>query len=133
MDRFRASLSARSEEKFRRFLAGLDPTLKAKCLEMGATDLEEALHVAERCENARMTLQRDYIRLGCPPGRLGVEALARTGEPDVRTSPGDVRTSPDDVRTSPGDAACTCCHDSRMLTTAIRETAGSWCRGPNTS
>ncbi|CAL8269941.1 unnamed protein product [Arctogadus glacialis] len=48
------------EEKFRRFLAGLDPALKTKCLEMGATDLEEALHVAERCENARMTLQRDY-------------------------------------------------------------------------
>ncbi|CAL8396367.1 unnamed protein product [Gadus morhua 'NCC'] len=112
----------------------------AKCLEMGATDLEEALHVAERCENARMTLQRDCIHLGCPPGRLGVEALARTGVPDVRTSPGDVRTSPGDVRTSPGDvrtspgdAACTSCHDSRMLTTAIRETAGSWCRGPNAS
>ncbi|CAL8372681.1 unnamed protein product [Gadus morhua 'NCC'] len=126
----------------------------AKCLEMGATDLEEALHVAERCENARMTLQRDCIRLGCPPGRLGVEALARTGVPDVRTSPGDVRTSPGDVRTSPGDvrtspgdvrtspgdvrtnpgdAACTSCHDSRMLTTAIRETAGRWCRGPNAS
>ena len=52
---------AQREEKFRRFLAGLDPALKAKCLEMGATDLEEALHVVERCENARMTLQRDYV------------------------------------------------------------------------
>ncbi|XP_035995289.1 tetratricopeptide repeat protein 21B-like isoform X2 [Fundulus heteroclitus] len=51
---------AQREEKFRRFLAGLDPALKAKCLEMGATDLEEALHVAERCENARAALQRDY-------------------------------------------------------------------------
>ncbi|CAL8287626.1 unnamed protein product [Arctogadus glacialis] len=180
---------------------------------MGATDLEEALHVAERCENARMTLQRDYVstaaaaayggggpsvqsvsvsdglqravekltedmhtmrvgmkelceenrrlragdadtrgrRFRSPSGggcnctcgewgcqlrgsrRLGVEALARTGVPDVRTSPGDVRTSPGDVRTSPGDAVCTSCHDSRMLTTAIRETAGSWCRGPNAS
>lgn len=52
---------AQREEKFRRFLAGLDPALKAKCLEMGATDLEEALHVAERCENARAALQRDYV------------------------------------------------------------------------
>lgn len=52
---------AQREEKFRRFLAGLDPALKAKCLELGATDLEEALHVAERCENARVALQRDYV------------------------------------------------------------------------
>ena len=52
---------AQREEKFRRFLAGLDPALKAKCLEMGATDLEEALHVAERCENARVALQNDYV------------------------------------------------------------------------
>lgn len=52
---------ARREEKFRRFLAGLDPALKAKCLEQGATDLEEALTIAERCENARDALQRDCV------------------------------------------------------------------------
>ncbi|CAL8313425.1 unnamed protein product [Boreogadus saida] len=65
-----AALESEREEKFRRFLAGLDPALKAKCLEMGATDLEEAY-----------TWRRAI----------------------------------------------------RMLTTAIRETAGSWCRGPNAS
>ena len=52
---------AKREEKFRRFLAGLDPMLKAKCLELGATDLEEALTIAERCENAREALQRDCV------------------------------------------------------------------------
>ncbi|CAL1591898.1 unnamed protein product [Knipowitschia caucasica] len=52
---------ARREEKFRRFLAGLDPALKSKCLEQGATDLEEALTIAERCENAREALQRDCV------------------------------------------------------------------------
>uniref|UniRef100_A0AAV2LHR9 Uncharacterized protein n=1 Tax=Knipowitschia caucasica TaxID=637954 RepID=A0AAV2LHR9_KNICA len=91
MDRFRATLSARPRgageslevyaadvsrlvaeafpdygvvarrEKFRRFLAGLDPALKSKCLEQGATDLEEALTIAERCENAREALQRDCV------------------------------------------------------------------------
>ncbi|KAM3623996.1 uncharacterized protein V6R79_017818 [Siganus canaliculatus] len=52
---------ATREEKFRRFLAGLDPALRAKCLEQGATDMEEALIVAERCENAREALQRDSV------------------------------------------------------------------------
>lgn len=52
---------ARREEKFRRFLAGMDPALRAKCLEQGATDLEEALTIAERCENAREALQRDCV------------------------------------------------------------------------
>lgn len=91
MDRFRASLSARvrapreslevfaadisqlvaeafpeygdvaQTEKFWCFLAGLDLALKAKCLEQGATDLEEALTIAERCENARVAVQRDYM------------------------------------------------------------------------
>lgn len=51
---------AQREEKYRCFLAGLDPPLKAKCLEQGAIDLEEALQVAERCENVRVALQRDY-------------------------------------------------------------------------
>ncbi len=52
---------AQREEKFRRFLAGLDPTLQAKCHEQGATDLEEALVIADRCEMARETLKMDYV------------------------------------------------------------------------
>uniref|UniRef100_A0AAV2LUH3 Retrotransposon gag domain-containing protein n=1 Tax=Knipowitschia caucasica TaxID=637954 RepID=A0AAV2LUH3_KNICA len=44
---------ARKEEKFRRFLASLDPALKSKCLEQGATDLEEAPKDAK-------TLERRY-------------------------------------------------------------------------
>ena len=48
--------TAQDGEKFRRFLAGLDPGLRAKCHEQGATDLEEALMVAGRCERARMAL-----------------------------------------------------------------------------
>lgn len=51
---------AQKEEKFRRFLAGLDPALRAKCHEQGATDLEEALIIAGRCEMARETLKMDY-------------------------------------------------------------------------
>uniref|UniRef100_A0AAV2J093 Retrotransposon gag domain-containing protein n=1 Tax=Knipowitschia caucasica TaxID=637954 RepID=A0AAV2J093_KNICA len=47
---------AQNGEKFRRFLAGLDPGLRAKCHEQGATDLEEALMIAGRCERARMAL-----------------------------------------------------------------------------
>ncbi|KAK7895748.1 hypothetical protein WMY93_021073 [Mugilogobius chulae] len=48
--------AAQNGEKFRRFLAGLDPGLRAKCHEQGATDLEEALVVAGRCERARLAL-----------------------------------------------------------------------------
>lgn len=54
---------AQKEEKFRRFLAGLDPTLRAKCHEQGATDLEEALIIAVRCEMARETLKLDYVNI----------------------------------------------------------------------
>ncbi|CAL8241243.1 unnamed protein product [Gadus morhua 'NCC'] len=75
---------------------------------MGATDLEEAFtRGGSAVENARMTLQRDCIRLGCPPGRLGVEALARTGvarredEPRRREDePRRREDEPSDVRTS---------------------------------
>lgn len=49
--------AARGGETFRRFLAGLDPALQAKCHEQGATDMEEALTVASRCERARQTLR----------------------------------------------------------------------------
>lgn len=52
--------AAQREEKFRRFLAGLDPCLRAKCQEQGATDLDEALLIAGRCDIARETLKSDY-------------------------------------------------------------------------
>ncbi|KAK7902207.1 hypothetical protein WMY93_018976 [Mugilogobius chulae] len=52
--------AAQKEEKFRRFLAGLDPCLRAKCQEQGATDLDEALVIAARCDMARETLRNDY-------------------------------------------------------------------------
>lgn len=52
---------AQREEKFRRFLAGLDSVLRAKCHEQGATDLEEAVIIAGRCENARDAMKTDYI------------------------------------------------------------------------
>lgn len=44
-------------EKFRRFVAGLDPNLQSKVHEMGAEDLEDALRIASRCERARAALQ----------------------------------------------------------------------------
>lgn len=44
-------------EKFRRFVAGLDPTLQAKIHEYGAEDIEDALLIASRCERARVALQ----------------------------------------------------------------------------
>ena len=52
--------AAQREEKFRRFLAGLDPCLRAKCQEQGATDLDEALIIAGRCDIAREILKSDY-------------------------------------------------------------------------
>lgn len=55
---------AQREEKFRRFLVGLDPVLRAKCHEQGATDLEEAVMIAGRCKNARDTVKTDYMAVG---------------------------------------------------------------------
>ncbi len=52
---------AQREEKCRRFLAGLDPVLRVKCHEQGATDLEEAVIIAGRCENARDAIKTDYM------------------------------------------------------------------------
>ena len=52
--------NATGEEKFRRFLAGLDADLRLKCHEQGATDMEEALIIAERCENGREAVKQDY-------------------------------------------------------------------------
>lgn len=44
-------------EKFRRFVAGLDPTLQSKVHEMGAENLGEAVLTASRCERAHTALQ----------------------------------------------------------------------------
>ena len=44
-------------EKFRRFVAGLDPALQSKIHEMGADNLDDALLIASRCERARAALQ----------------------------------------------------------------------------
>ncbi len=35
--------------------------LRVKCYEQGATDLEEAVIIAGRCENARDTIKTDYM------------------------------------------------------------------------
>uniref|UniRef100_A0AAV2IXX9 Gag protein n=1 Tax=Knipowitschia caucasica TaxID=637954 RepID=A0AAV2IXX9_KNICA len=52
-------------EKFRRFVAGLDPSLQAKIHEQGAEDIEEALRVASRCERARVALQLNSTDHAC--------------------------------------------------------------------
>lgn len=44
-------------ERFRRFIAGLDPVLQAKCHEHGATKLEEALAIACKWERAQEVLR----------------------------------------------------------------------------
>lgn len=44
-------------ERFRRFVAGLDPVLQVKCHEHGATTLEQALDVACKCERAQEALR----------------------------------------------------------------------------
>ena len=46
-------------ESGERFLAGLDADLMLKCHE-GATDMEEALVIAERCENGREAVKQDH-------------------------------------------------------------------------
>lgn len=50
-------------ERFRRFVAGLDPILQAKCHEHGATTLEDALAVACKWERAQ-----EALKLLPPPG-----------------------------------------------------------------
>lgn len=52
---------AQREEKFRRFVAGLDPVLRTKCYEQGATDMEEAVTIAGRCENARNAFDMGHV------------------------------------------------------------------------
>ncbi len=44
-------------ERFRRFVAGLDPVLQAKCHEHGATSLEEALAIVCKWERAQEVLR----------------------------------------------------------------------------
>lgn len=50
-------------ERFRRFVAGLDLTLQAKCHEHGATTLEEALVIAGKWERAQ-----EALKLSAPAG-----------------------------------------------------------------
>ncbi len=49
--------SAIAMERFRRFVAGLDPVIQAKCHEHGATSLEEALAIACKWERAQEVLR----------------------------------------------------------------------------
>lgn len=41
------------KEKFRCFMAGLDPVLRTNCYKQGATDMEKAVIIAGWSENAR--------------------------------------------------------------------------------
>lgn len=52
---------AQREEKFRRFVAGLDPVLRMKFYEQGATDMEEAVIIAGWCENTRNAMDVGYV------------------------------------------------------------------------
>lgn len=52
-------------ERFRRFIAGMDPILQAKCHEHGATTLEEALTIACKWERAQ-----EALRLLPPPALM---------------------------------------------------------------
>lgn len=68
-------------EHFRRFIAGLDPVLQAKCHEHGATTLEEALAVACKWEQAQ-----EALRLLPPPALMptctqGTTSSVLPGEP----------------------------------------------------
>ncbi len=49
--------SAIAMERFRRFVAGLDPVIQAKCHEHGATSLEEALAIACKWERVQEVLR----------------------------------------------------------------------------
>lgn len=71
---------AQKEEKFCRYLAGLDPALRAKCHEQGATDLEEGLIITGRCEMAREALKMDYVntQVRQPPTGSGAAAMVHS-------------------------------------------------------
>lgn len=68
-------------EKFRRFVAGLDPNLQSKIHEMGAEDLGEAVRIASRCERARAALQLTTV--GSPHTQSSEQvAMVRPRPPD---------------------------------------------------
>ena len=74
---------AANGETFRRFLAGLDPALQAKCHEQGATDVEEALTVAGRCEWARQALRASTPGLPYSSPQPAVVAALNPASPSV--------------------------------------------------
>ena len=73
--------AAQNGEKFRRFLAGLDPALQAKCHEQGATDMDEALIIASRCERARQSVLGAGIAPASPYKLPNPAVVANLGSP----------------------------------------------------
>lgn len=68
-------------ERFRQFIAGMDPVLQAKCHEHGATTLEEALDIAckwERAQEAMWLLPPPAVTPSCTSG---TSPSASQGEP----------------------------------------------------
>lgn len=77
--------NAQKGETFRRFVAGLDPTLQSKIHEMGAGNLEEALTIASRCERAREALTLNTTRStpqASTPQSAGDSQVAMVGARD---------------------------------------------------
>lgn len=83
--------AARDGEKFRRFLAGLDPALQAKCHEQGASDMEEALMVASRCERARLALMASVP--GSPYSPPQPAVVATLGSPPATVADGNAKAT----------------------------------------
>ena len=75
--------AARNGETFRRFLAGLEPALQAKCHEQGATDVEEALIIAGHCERARQALRASTPGLPYSNPHPAVVAALNPASPSV--------------------------------------------------
>ena len=75
--------AARMGETFRRVLAGLDPALQAKCHEQLATDMEEALPIAGRCERARQALRASTPGLPYSSLHPAVVAALNPASPSV--------------------------------------------------
>ncbi|KAI7804760.1 putative synaptotagmin-like protein 3, partial [Triplophysa rosa] len=82
-------------ERFRRFVAGLEPVLQAKCHEHGATSLEEALAIECKWERAQEVLRFAPLptlrqKTGLSPSlTLPSESLSAM-ESTKTTSPGDI-------------------------------------------
>lgn len=64
-------------ERFRRFVAGLDPILQAKCHEHDAATLEDALAVACKWERAQ-----EALKLLSPPVFAQTSLAASLASPD---------------------------------------------------